>query len=209
MIKFGMREDLITSLSGGNQQKVLIGRGFAMRPDVIVLNDPARGIDVGAKTELYKHLRTFAGDGKCIVYMSSELEEFMGFATRVIVFRDGKPFDAFDGRSLDPKKVLEAMFGQTDGSGLKSAYGLKPSLTPDGKAAGGHGHAPLSRGVAKDDGPQTIVLPGSVKIRETVSARQTAPRNVEPVRASKPIRIVEFERANGEAREIGPGGAGR
>ena len=209
MIKFGMREDLITSLSGGNQQKVLIGRGFAMRPDVIVLNDPARGIDVGAKTELYKHLRTFAGDGKCIVYMSSELEEFMGFATRVIVFRDGKPFDAFDGRSLDPKKVLEAMFGQTDGSGLKSAYGLKPSLTPDGKAAGGHGHAPLSRGVAKDDGPQTIVLPGSVKIRETVSARQTAPRDAEPVRASKPIRIVEFERANGEAREIGPGGAGR
>ncbi|MEZ5878162.1 MAG: sugar ABC transporter ATP-binding protein, partial [Tepidamorphaceae bacterium] len=48
LIKFGMKEDLITSLSGGNQQKVLIGRGFAMRPDIIVLNDPARGIDVGA-----------------------------------------------------------------------------------------------------------------------------------------------------------------
>ena len=101
LIKFGMKEDLITSLSGGNQQKVLIGRGFAMRPDIIVLNDPARGIDVGAKHELYKHLRSFAEEGKSVVYMSSELEEFIGFASRVIVFRDGAPFDAFDGRSLD------------------------------------------------------------------------------------------------------------
>ena len=73
LIKFGLAEDKITSLSGGNQQKVLIGRGFAMRPDIIVLNDPARGIDVGAKTELYKHLRAFAESGKSVVYMSSEL----------------------------------------------------------------------------------------------------------------------------------------
>ena len=64
LIKFGLKEDRITSLSGGNQQKVLIGRGFAMRPDIIVLNDPARGIDVGAKSELYRHLRNFAGEGR-------------------------------------------------------------------------------------------------------------------------------------------------
>ena len=121
-----MREDLITSLSGGNQQKVLIGRGFAMRPDIIVLNDPARGIDVGAKSELYRHLRNFAEEGKSVVYLSSEIEEFIGFTSRVIVFRDGKPFDAFDGSTLDPKIVLEAMFGQTDGSGLHASYGLKP-----------------------------------------------------------------------------------
>ena len=133
LIKFGMRDDRITSLSGGNQQKVLIGRGFAMRPDVIVLNDPARGIDVGAKTELYKHLRTFAGEGKSVVYMSSELEEFLGFATRVLVFRNGRPFDAFDGQSLDPKTVLEAMFGQTDGRGLDAPWGLGPA-TVNGEA---------------------------------------------------------------------------
>lgn len=126
LIKFGLKEDRITSLSGGNQQKVLIGRGFAMRPDIIVLNDPARGIDVGAKAELYKHLRSFAEDGRSVVYMSSELEEFLGFATRVIVFRDGAPFDAFDGSRLDPKVVLEAMFGQTNGEGLTAAYGLQP-----------------------------------------------------------------------------------
>ena len=125
LIKFGLAEDKITSLSGGNQQKVLIGRGFAMRPDIIVLNDPARGIDVGAKNELYKHLRAFADSGKSVVYMSSELEEFIGFATRVIVFRDGSQFDAFAGARIEPKAILEAMFGQTDGSGLLDAEGAE------------------------------------------------------------------------------------
>ena len=54
-IRMGERTNKITSLSGGNQQKVLIGRAFALNPDILVLNDPARGIDVGAKAELYKH----------------------------------------------------------------------------------------------------------------------------------------------------------
>ncbi|MEX0386757.1 sugar ABC transporter ATP-binding protein [Spiribacter onubensis] len=126
LIKFGQHSDRITSLSGGNQQKVLIGRGFAMRPDLIVLNDPARGIDVGAKTELYRQLRAFAESGKSVIYLSSEIEEFAGFATRIIVFRDGAPFDAFDGRGFEPKTILESMFGQTDGRGLASRHGLSP-----------------------------------------------------------------------------------
>jgi ribose transport system ATP-binding protein len=118
-IKFGDRDDKITSLSGGNQQKVLIGRGFALRPDIIVLNDPARGIDIGAKTELYRHLRAFAEAGKSVVYLSSELEEFIGFATRVIVFRAGRPFDAFAGDEVEGHAILNAMFGQTQGAGLR------------------------------------------------------------------------------------------
>jgi len=127
LIKFGVRGDRITSLSGGNQQKVLIGRGFAMRPNIMVLNDPARGIDVGAKAELYKHLRAFAESGKSVVYLSSELEEFMGFASRVIVFRNGSPFDAYDGETLDGAKILAAMFGQTDSSGLRGGQSAPAS----------------------------------------------------------------------------------
>lgn len=177
LIKFGLREDRITSLSGGNQQKVLIGRGFAMRPDVIVLNDPARGIDVGAKSELYKHLRTFAGEGKSVVYLSSELEEFIGFATRVIVFRDGKPFDAFDGRTLDPKKVLEAMFGQTDGSGLAASLDIAPRHAPV---------APLDRD----------------KTRDAIPAQRGAKRDGLP----RSIRIVEFEGGVRKARDVNPEG---
>ena len=114
-IQMGERTNPITSLSGGNQQKVLIGRAFALNPDILVLNDPARGIDVGAKGELYKHLVAFAARGKSIVYLSSEIEEFLGFCTRVIVFRHGSVFDEFSGRAIDPARILEAMFGQTKG----------------------------------------------------------------------------------------------
>lgn len=181
LIKFGAKEDRITSLSGGNQQKVLIGRGFAMRPNIIVLNDPARGIDVGAKTELYKHLRAFAEEGKSVVYMSSELEEFVGFATRVLVFRDGVPFDAFDGRSLDPKHVLEAMFGQTDGAGLRTAAGLSQ---------------PPAAAVGADPQPEKPDLVEGIRIAET-------PQPVSPALLSPAsIRIVEFDKDTGEARSL-------
>ena len=216
LIKFGMREDRITSLSGGNQQKVLIGRGFAMRPDVIVLNDPARGIDVGAKNELYKHLRTFAGEGKSVVYMSSELEEFIGFATRVIVFRDGKPFDAFDGSTLDPKKVLEAMFGQTDGRGLDAPYGLKPTGR-DADFAGKEQGAPVS---TVDGVRVEVEVPSHIRdaLEQRKRAAPVAPRPSAPAArprtgpgetggkaaaAARPIRIVEFDADSGEPRSIG------
>ncbi|MBI4923997.1 MAG: sugar ABC transporter ATP-binding protein [Devosia nanyangense] len=125
MIRMGARTNKITSLSGGNQQKLLIGRAFAMNPDIMVLNDPARGIDVGAKTELYKHLKDFAAAGKSVVYMSSELEEFIGFASRVIVFRNGSIFDAFDASELNPARILEAMFGQTSGQGAAKLTGRR------------------------------------------------------------------------------------
>lgn len=219
MIKFGMRDDRITSLSGGNQQKVLIGRGFAMRPDVIVLNDPARGIDVGAKTELYKHLRTFAGEGKSVVYMSSELEEFLGFATRVLVFRNGRPFDAFDGQSLDPKTVLEAMFGQTDGRGLDAPWGLRPA-TVNGEAEAGD-ETDAGPSLASTDGVR-VKVEVPAHIRKEMNERLKAPSQppAEPSRAVGPgegaglserkpiaeprsIRIVEFDAESGEARNIG------
>ena len=206
LIKFGMKEDRITSLSGGNQQKVLIGRGFAMRPDIIVLNDPARGIDVGAKAELYKHLRSFAEDGRSVVYMSSELEEFLGFATRVIVFRDGAPFDAFDGARLDPKAVLEAMFGQTSGAGLGAAHGLC-----SGRAA------PQTGLAAATDGVRVVVeVPDDIKA--TVRAARPLPAPTyemyettvsRPAALAKPIRIVEFDSAGQQRADRNAGGTGR
>lgn len=111
-IRMGERTNKITSLSGGNQQKVLIGRAFVQNPSILVLNDPARGIDIGAKTELYSHLRDFAEDGKSVVYMSSEIEELIGFCSRVIVFRHGSVFDEFAGADINRVNILAAMFGQ-------------------------------------------------------------------------------------------------
>jgi ribose transport system ATP-binding protein len=111
-IRMGDSTDKITSLSGGNQQKVLIGRAFALGPDILVLNDPARGVDIGAKTDLYTHLREFAAAGKSVVYMSSEIEELIGFCSRVLVFRNGHVFEELVADAINGERILAAMFGQ-------------------------------------------------------------------------------------------------
>ncbi len=108
----GDRGDKITSLSGGNQQKVLIGRAFALSPNILILNDPARGVDIGAKTDLYEHLRDFAAAGKSVVYMSSEIEELVGLCSRVLVFRNGHVFAELTGDEINGDRILAAMFGQ-------------------------------------------------------------------------------------------------
>jgi ribose transport system ATP-binding protein len=112
-IRMGDRGDKITSLSGGNQQKVLIGRAFSQSPNILVLNDPARGIDIGAKSDLYVHLKDFASRGKSVVYMSSEIEELVDFCSRVLVFRNGSVFEELTGGDINPDRILAAMFGQT------------------------------------------------------------------------------------------------
>jgi ribose transport system ATP-binding protein len=112
-VKMGSRDNLITSLSGGNQQKVLIARAFAEKPEILVLNDPARGIDVGAKLDLYRNLRDFAAKGKSVVFLSSEVEEFLNLCTRVIVFRNGVISSEFT-PPYSGHGLLNAMFGRKD-----------------------------------------------------------------------------------------------
>lgn len=112
-IKMGSKFDKITTLSGGNQQKVLIARAFARTPKVIILNDPARGVDVGTKQDLYQHLREFASNGGAVVYLSSEIEEFYNFADRADVFVNNTIFASFKETEINEDNVLSAMFGRT------------------------------------------------------------------------------------------------
>ncbi len=114
-IKFDRRSDRITALSGGNQQKVLIARAFAGEPRVIVLNDPARGVDIGTKQELYRQLTAFAERGGAVVYLSSEIEEFLEFADRAVVFAKMSLFDTFDAAEIGEDVLLPAMFGRERG----------------------------------------------------------------------------------------------
>lgn len=109
--KMGDSNNLITSLSGGNQQKVLIARTFAERPSVLVLNDPARGIDIGAKLDLYRNLRAFAGRGNAVIFLSSEIEEFIDLCNRVLVFRGGVISSTFE-PPFDTHAILNATFGR-------------------------------------------------------------------------------------------------
>jgi len=119
-IKTGPKDNLIGSLSGGNQQKVMIARSFAQHPKILILNDPARGIDVSTKRDLYIHLRKFVEEGNTVIFLSSELEEFIGLCPKVIVFRHGTIFDIFENEKVKADTLLEGMFGQTAGIGSTS-----------------------------------------------------------------------------------------
>ena len=132
-VRMGERSDRITSLSGGNQQKVLIGRAFALNPTILVLNDPARGVDVSAKSDLYQYLKDFAATGKSVVYLSSEIEELVGLCARVLVFRGGGIFEELAGAAVHPAAVLQAMFGQARGAHDARPHGASPA-PPNGSA---------------------------------------------------------------------------
>ena len=88
-IKTPSREQLIGNLSGGNQQKVILARWLSEEVDVFLLDEPTRGIDVGAKYEIYQLMYQLAEEGKAVIFVSSDLPEVMGVADRVIVMRNG------------------------------------------------------------------------------------------------------------------------
>jgi simple sugar transport system ATP-binding protein len=78
----------IKNLSGGNQQKVLLGRWLATRPEILILDEPTRGIDVGAKAEIQERVIELADDGVTVVFISSELEEVVRLSDRIVVLKD-------------------------------------------------------------------------------------------------------------------------
>jgi len=147
-IKTGLKSDLITSLSGGNQQKVMIARSFAQHPKVLILNDPARGIDVNTKRDLYKHLRTYVEEGNSVIFLSSELEEFIGLCSKVLVFRHGSVFDIFEDDKVEPAGLLEGMFGQTEGikkTNIKKNINSDHSINKNNKQTISNDNQPTSK----------------------------------------------------------------
>ena len=103
-------DQLVKNLSGGNQQKVILARWLATNPDVLILDEPTRGIDVGAKAEIQKLVLELAAEGKSIVFISSELEEVLRTSQRVIVLRDHRKVAEFTG-DVDDQTVIQAMAG--------------------------------------------------------------------------------------------------
>lgn len=94
----------IRSLSGGNQQKVIVGKWLLMDPDIILMDEPTRGIDVGAKYEIYQLIIEFATRGKCVIFVSSEMPELMSISDRIIVLSNGRISDIYNVRD-DPEQV--------------------------------------------------------------------------------------------------------
>ncbi len=111
-IKLGRPDDLITTLSGGNQQKVVVARWLATDPVVLLLNDPTRGVDLGAKRDLYRVLIDLAAAGMAIVMLSTEVDEHMELMDRVVVFREGRPFCEIPRDGLSRQTLVGAFFGR-------------------------------------------------------------------------------------------------
>ncbi|WP_256758258.1 sugar ABC transporter ATP-binding protein [Cohnella sp. WQ 127256] len=88
-IKIGSTENKITSLSGGNQQKVILGRWLMRKPKILILDEPTRGIDVGAKYEIYSIINRLVEHGVAVIMVSSELPEILGMCDRILVMKDG------------------------------------------------------------------------------------------------------------------------
>jgi ribose transport system ATP-binding protein len=89
-IKSPSIEQKVKNLSGGNQQKVIIARWLAAEPILVIFDEPTRGIDVGAKSEIYTLVNELVASGKAVLMISSEMEEVMGMSDRIIVLREGR-----------------------------------------------------------------------------------------------------------------------
>jgi methyl-galactoside transport system ATP-binding protein/inositol transport system ATP-binding protein len=97
----------IENLSGGNQQKVLVARWLLTEPDILILDEPTRGIDVGAKAEIHRLITALAGQGKSIIMVSSELPEVMGMSDRILIMHEGRVSGIIDNRKdLTQEEVM-------------------------------------------------------------------------------------------------------
>jgi ABC-type sugar transport system ATPase subunit len=113
-IVLGSPENSITTLSGGNQQKVIIARWLAYGPRVLLLNDPTRGIDIGAKNDLYALFGALAAEGLAVVMLSTELDEHVELMDRVLVFREHELFKEFGRSEVTRERLVSAFFGEED-----------------------------------------------------------------------------------------------
>ena len=111
-ITLGDPEDQITTLSGGNQQKIVMARWLATEPAVLLLNDPTRGVDLGAKRDLYALLGELTAQGVAVVMLSSEVDEHIELMDRVLVFREGSVFCELDSEQLTRQSLVAAFFGE-------------------------------------------------------------------------------------------------
>lgn len=113
-VKAPSLETIVGTLSGGNQQKVVIGKALMTEPRVVFLDEPTRGIDVGAKLEVYELINRLTAEGRAVVLVSSELPELMGMSDRILMLHEGRIGGEFTRADATPEKLLAAAMGRDD-----------------------------------------------------------------------------------------------
>lgn len=114
-IKTSGKDIAVKQLSGGNQQKVILGRWLLTDPDFLILDEPTRGIDVGTKTEIQKLVLKFAEEGKSILFISSEIDEMLRVCNKIAVLRDRKMVRELKGDELSQSNIMKAIAGGDTG----------------------------------------------------------------------------------------------
>jgi ABC-type sugar transport system ATPase subunit len=102
---------VVGRLSGGNQQKVVIGRSLMRAPRVVMLDEPTRGIDIGAKFEIYALINKLTAEGCAVLLVSSELPELIGMSDRILMLRDGTVGGTFERAQATPELLMQAALG--------------------------------------------------------------------------------------------------
>jgi ABC-type sugar transport system ATPase subunit len=116
-LRGGRLDTPVARLSGGNQQKVLLGRWLAAEPRLLVLNDPMRGVDLGVKRQFYELLRRLSDEGLAVLLLSTELEELVAVAHRIVVFHEHTVSAVVPGNADSRASILAAMFGRSGSDG--------------------------------------------------------------------------------------------
>ena len=111
-IKTPSLDQKVMFLSGGNQQKVVLGKWLERRPKILILDEPTRGIDVGAKAEIHALMSRLAADGLGIIMISSELPEVLGMSDRILVMNQGQITAEFSRENADPQKIIIEAIGR-------------------------------------------------------------------------------------------------
>ena len=125
-IKIASLENPVSSLSGGNQQKVVIGKALMTKPKVLLMDEPSRGIDIGAKAEVFKMMRNLAAEGLGIVFVTSDLDEVMSLSDRIIVMSNGRVTAEWNRDQTNENDVIAASaIGHTTTSQLTEAEGVR------------------------------------------------------------------------------------
>ena len=106
-------DQIVQFLSGGNQQKVVLGKWLAMKPKLLLLDEPTRGIDVGAKQEIYRLMEQLASKGLAVIFVSSEMEEIIGMSDRVLVMHEGRITGELTRSNLSEEAIMRLATGDT------------------------------------------------------------------------------------------------
>jgi rhamnose transport system ATP-binding protein len=101
----------VGTLSGGNQQKIVIAKWLATSPKVIILDEPTKGIDIGSKAAVHEFMAELVAEGLSVIMVSSELPEVLGMADRIVVMRSGKIEEVFENKNLSPETLVRAAAG--------------------------------------------------------------------------------------------------